>query len=560
MVGRWGKNRVAAQPFTRSRTSSIRCARGRDRRRLPGRAPRAGESPVERVDGGGRGVLPGPASPASRVRPGNGRPGCWRATGGPPSVAAGARRAASDLAAVLATCHRTRRRGRGAESDDVALKRGRLDAVIAGLLFMAGMRRREVSALLWGDVAESAAGDGVLVTVRRGKNEPGGRGAGTLRFVKGGVAVALRIVIGAAMLRLAHPADDPRSLRRATGREPHRSAARGDDGGPERGDVQRDGAGSPRGGVHVAAARPRHAPSPMLTPAARPAARILRPSRRAMTELTLPQPARGFVGRQARRPSCGHGPRRRAAHPSPSRRRHRPRRPVGPPYQRRCRRRLPGPRDAGRPPAGRRPQTSSTHCGASPGSSTASGSRSPSRKGASTWRPSSPRPRSATRKRSSTGRPEMVLSSAQILSGKLERADRLQVRDVFDIVTATKTDPAALATAVSMRQPPAADAPRLEEHGQYPDVDDPRKTPLTADRATLRRAGRVVQPARLSAPAAPGRHRRAHRRSSAARASASRRSARPSASRRGPSRATSAASRREADDDVSGDIELTSRP
>ena len=49
------------------------------------------------------------------------------------------------------------------------------------------------------------------------------------------------------------------------------------------------------------------------------------------------------------------------------------------------------------------------------------------------------------------GRPEMVLSSAQILSGKLERADRLQVRDVFDIVTATKTDPAALATAVSMR-------------------------------------------------------------------------------------------------------------
>ena len=49
------------------------------------------------------------------------------------------------------------------------------------------------------------------------------------------------------------------------------------------------------------------------------------------------------------------------------------------------------------------------------------------------------------------GRPEMVLSSAQILSGKLERADGLHVRDVFDIVTAAKTDPAALATAVSMR-------------------------------------------------------------------------------------------------------------
>ena len=37
------------------------------------------------------------------------------------------------MAAVLATCHRPRRRGRGVESDEVALERGRLDAVIAGL-------------------------------------------------------------------------------------------------------------------------------------------------------------------------------------------------------------------------------------------------------------------------------------------------------------------------------------------------------------------------------------------------------------------------------------------
>ena len=43
----------------------------------------------------------------------------------------------SDLAAVLATCHRSRRRGRGVESDEVAAERGRVDAVIAGLLFMA---------------------------------------------------------------------------------------------------------------------------------------------------------------------------------------------------------------------------------------------------------------------------------------------------------------------------------------------------------------------------------------------------------------------------------------
>ena len=36
---------------------------------------------------------------------------------------------AADLAAVLATCHRPRPRGRGVESDQVALERGRLDAV-----------------------------------------------------------------------------------------------------------------------------------------------------------------------------------------------------------------------------------------------------------------------------------------------------------------------------------------------------------------------------------------------------------------------------------------------
>ena len=48
---------------------------------------------------------------------------------------------AADLAAVLATCHLPRRRGRGVESDQVAAARGRVDAVIAGLLFMGGLRR-----------------------------------------------------------------------------------------------------------------------------------------------------------------------------------------------------------------------------------------------------------------------------------------------------------------------------------------------------------------------------------------------------------------------------------
>ena len=99
----------------------------------------------------------------------------------------------SDLAAVLATCHRPRRRGRGVESEEVALERGRLDAVIAGLLFMAGMRRSEVSALRWADVVDSTDGDGVLVTVRRSKTNQEGE-VNDVRFVKDGVARALRML------------------------------------------------------------------------------------------------------------------------------------------------------------------------------------------------------------------------------------------------------------------------------------------------------------------------------------------------------------------------------
>ena len=97
----------------------------------------------------------------------------------------------SDLAAVLATCHRPRRRGRGVESDQVALERGRLDAVIAGLLFMAGIRRSEVSALRWADVVESTDGDGMLITVRRSKTNQEGE-VNDVRYVKDGVARALR--------------------------------------------------------------------------------------------------------------------------------------------------------------------------------------------------------------------------------------------------------------------------------------------------------------------------------------------------------------------------------
>ena len=112
----------------------------------------------------------------------------------------------SDLAAVLATCHRLRRRGRGVESEQVALERGRLDAVIAGLLFMAGMRRSEVSALHWAAVVDSTDGDGMLVTVRRSKTNQEGE-VNDVRFVKDGVARALR------------------TLRAATSPEPYRRTA-----------------------------------------------------------------------------------------------------------------------------------------------------------------------------------------------------------------------------------------------------------------------------------------------------------------------------------------------
>ena len=105
---------------------------------------------------------------------------------------------AADLAAVLATSHQPRRRGRGGESEDVAVERGRLDAVVAGLLFMAGMRRSEVSALRWADVDDAAdGGDGVLVTVRRGKTNQEGE-VRDVRFVKGGVARAIRTLRAAA--------------------------------------------------------------------------------------------------------------------------------------------------------------------------------------------------------------------------------------------------------------------------------------------------------------------------------------------------------------------------
>ena len=60
-------------------------------------------------------------------------------------------------------------------------------------------------------------------------------------------------------------------------------------------------------------------------------------------------------------------------------------------------------------------------------------------------------PPGAEREALVNGHPAMVLDSAQILHGKLERADDALVRDVFDLIKAGEHDPRALAAAVNCR-------------------------------------------------------------------------------------------------------------
>ena len=67
----------------------------------------------------------------------------------------------------------------------------RTATVIAGLLFMGGLRRSEVSALEWRDVADASDGDGVLITVRTSKTNQEGDTA-DVRYLKNGAAKAIR--------------------------------------------------------------------------------------------------------------------------------------------------------------------------------------------------------------------------------------------------------------------------------------------------------------------------------------------------------------------------------
>ncbi len=104
---------------------------------------------------------------------------------------------ADGLAAILATAARPRTDGRGVESHTTAQRRGRLDAVIASLLFMGGLRRSEVSALEWRDVSDARDGDGVLLTVRTSKTNQEGDAA-DVRYLKNGAAKAIRTLRAAA--------------------------------------------------------------------------------------------------------------------------------------------------------------------------------------------------------------------------------------------------------------------------------------------------------------------------------------------------------------------------
>ena len=105
---------------------------------------------------------------------------------------------AADLAAVLATCHQPRRRGRGRESDEVTAERGRLDAVIAGFLFMGrDAAQRGERAVAGPTSTMRPMATGWLVTVRRGKTNQEGE-TKDVRFVKSGVARALRTLRAAA--------------------------------------------------------------------------------------------------------------------------------------------------------------------------------------------------------------------------------------------------------------------------------------------------------------------------------------------------------------------------
>ena len=112
------------------------------------------------------------------------------------SGASGRRSATRGLTAeecdrVLAACCRPRRTGKGVKRDEVAVRRGLVDAAIVALVFHGALRRSEVAALRWADVDLSVGDDIVVVRVPLPKTSPVKDG-GDVRQLVGGCAAALR--------------------------------------------------------------------------------------------------------------------------------------------------------------------------------------------------------------------------------------------------------------------------------------------------------------------------------------------------------------------------------
>ena len=84
---------------------------------------------------------------------------------------------ADALAAIRATASTPRRsRGGSLESDDTALKRGRLDIALASVLSDAGLRVSEAAQLRWRDILDTET-DAGLVYIERSKTDQTGEGA-----------------------------------------------------------------------------------------------------------------------------------------------------------------------------------------------------------------------------------------------------------------------------------------------------------------------------------------------------------------------------------------------
>lgn len=101
--------------------------------------------------------------------------------------------AALDYASALdlmRAASRPQRRGRGRETPGTAAARGRRDAAIVALAFCAGLRRSEISSLVWEDITPSARAGQLRVRVRSSKTNADGRRE-DLRLLAGAFARAV---------------------------------------------------------------------------------------------------------------------------------------------------------------------------------------------------------------------------------------------------------------------------------------------------------------------------------------------------------------------------------